>query len=604
MEQIEILKRAVQASELSKQGKPYYSLYPVAVENMDSIRVHAEKGVFPDKIFANRSPNQTEEEAKYIKATYKQVTLPVFMDYISTVSRAFSDANWSISYGVEEDKYITAGKTFQHYIEKEIKIYGSIENYVKSIIPTIKAIDAMGVIAVKPSKIDYIETSEGAVIDPDKMIEPAPFYYTSAQVVDYIEGEYYLIETNEKSLVDYGGRKELKGKIYEAYDKDNIYRIIQVGKYTDNKFELQVYFNHNLNKVPVTRLKGIPKIEDSQVLWQSPFLFAVDNLDLVAMNASNLQISISKCVYPYAILLGDECEFEDEEARCVGGYIFDDGKKRTCPSCNGSGIKSRLSVMGQMIVKAPTRTNQTDELNTSYKPIEFVAPPVDTLEFLEKNIERNENRARKILHLQNSTEVVQFNAENTATGSSNNLKALYAFVKTVSDQTFEIYEFILNTIGEQRYGKEYKGVTLVYPNSFDFLTDEDYMAQISEATKAGLPPFVIHAVVYKYLKALYFNEKKTADVFNLIINTDRLLTLSNDDIALKLAKGTVAKWEEILHTSAITFVGELETEIKDFFSLDFLTQKQKLVEKAKLKEAELKPQETGSIVDKILNGSN
>jgi hypothetical protein len=316
-----------------------------------------------------------------------------------------------------------------------------------------------------------------------------------------------------------------------------------------------------------------------------------------------LQVSINKCVFPTAILLGDECDFEDLEhgVKCVDGAYFADGRAMTCPKCNGSGLKSRLSVTGQMIVKATDR-NGNSELSSSQKAVEFVAPDTAVLEFLEKNIERNEGRARKILHLKDNSSQTNFNAENkTATGSNNNEKALYAFVKTVSDQTFDIYEFILNRIGWQRYQTKYKGVDLVYPNSFDFTTEDDYLIQISEAIKAGLPPFVIHTIIYKFLKALFFSEKKTSNAFNLIIDTDRLLTLSNDDIALKLAKGTVDKWEEVLHTSAITFVNELIMEDPKFFDKDIKDQKTALIDKSKAVSASIKPTTTvKTTVDNIL----
>ncbi len=619
----QIIALAVQAAEISKgveanpngsipykkSGKlpEYYPLYAPSVENMEAIRVHAEKGVFPKKIFEHRSPNQTQEEATYIEKTYKQVTLPVFMDYQSTISRAFNDANWSISYGDDKEAFKTAKVTFQSYVENGLKTYGSLENFIKSIVTNIKAIDAMGVIAIKPYEINTIELNGEAVIDPSEGIEPIPFYYTSKQIVSCKDDEYYMIELAEKSICKFANKNMACGKIYEFYDEQNIWRVEQYGNWTENTFKAKIYFQHNEGVVPVTRLKGVPKIDNGNILWQSPFLYAVDNLDLVAMNASNLQISITKCVYPYAILLGDECEFEETGTgeKCIGGYVmdFESNRQKTCPICSGSGLKSRMNAMGQMILK-PANRNSDGEFSTTQKAIEYVSPPVDALEFLEKNIERNEARARQILHLNNTSQSVQFNSENkTATGSDNNQKALYAFVKTISDQTFEIYEFALDRIGFQRYGSDYQKTTLVYPQTFDFLTEQDYLVQISEASKAGLPPFVIHSILYRYLKAIHYNEKRTADVFNLIIYADRLLTLSNDDILLKKAALTVDKWEDVLHTSAITFIDQLITVNDKFFEQDLEVQKTQLVEMAKKISNDIKapvPTSNSDIVKNII----
>ena len=46
----------------------YYPTYLQAVENMEAIRIHAEKGVFPERLFKAKSPNQTDKEFDYLKA--------------------------------------------------------------------------------------------------------------------------------------------------------------------------------------------------------------------------------------------------------------------------------------------------------------------------------------------------------------------------------------------------------------------------------------------------------------------------------------------------------------------------------------------------------
>ncbi|MFI5404908.1 MAG: hypothetical protein ACHQ1D_00195 [Nitrososphaerales archaeon] len=575
------LKKIESAERQKKKAEPVFNkTYPITTDYMERISYHAEIGKFPEKLFASRSPNQEEKEWKYNKENYKQVTLPVFIDYMSTITRPFHDSNWSIDYEPDADKFNEY--PFQTYVESEIDIHGSVENYVKFILSQRKAVDANGIIAIKPHEIFTKQEGEELIVDPDKMTEPVPVYYSCKQIVSEIINKYYMVMLNDKSMVEYFGQKQKKGYKFEFYDDQNIWLIEQTGKFIDYTFNLSVYFNHEWNRVPATKLKGVPQIIENSIIWQSPFLYVTDILDLVALNSSNLQLSINNSCYPYRVMIGDVCEWKDMEGNeCRDGKILDkDNHLRDCESCNGTGLRSRISPLGTMLLKPKTRLEDGDSAFTQ-KPLEYISPEVHTLEFLLKKISLDEEKARKILHIQTSNTVVKGSENLTATGMSLDMKALYAFVKTISDQTFSIWEFILEAIGFMRYGNDFKKPRFTYPTTFDFVTEEDIIAQLKAAVDGGLPPFVIHSIIYRYLQTLYFNDQTTANIFNLIVRTDRLLTLSNEQVALKVARGTVHDWEEILHTSAINFVNELIDENPKFLEQDLPIQKEQLIAKAK-----------------------
>jgi hypothetical protein len=132
-----------------------------------------------------------------------------------------------------------------------------------------------------------------------------------------------------------------------------------------------------------------------------------------------------------------------------------------------------------------------------------------------------------------------------------------------------------------RYGDNYRRPVIKRPVNYDFYLESDYLAQINEAILAKQPPFVIQSIIYKYLQTLYYPDVHGQQVFNLISQTDRLLTMGMDEINLKLSKGIVDKWEVVLHDSAINFVSELVLENPNFFEQDFETQKEQLIAKAR-----------------------
>lgn len=575
------LKKVDNGERAKKKVDPvYYPSYPIITDYAERISIHAEIGKFPDRLFSKRSPNQEQKEFDYVKENYKQVTLPVFVDYISTITRPFHDANWSIDYIEDNAKY--SETSFQDYVEKGIKNYGSLENFVKFIVSQRKAVDANGIIAIKPHTLFTKIDGEDLIIDPDKLTEPVPVYYSSKKIVAYSQDEYAMVMMDEKTMVEYGGVSKPMGYKFEFYDDENIWVVEQVDKFIDYTFSITLFFNHAWHKVPVIKLMGVPQVNEAEVIWQSPFIYVTDILDLITLNHSNLQMSINTCVYPYRVMIGDVCEWKDSDGNiCCDGKITDkDNKTYDCLGCNGTGLKSRISPLGTMLLKPKTRLEDGDSTFTQ-KPLEYISPEVKTLEFLENKIAKDEEKARRILHLHTSNSVVKGNENLTATGMTLDLKALYAFVKTVSDQTFYIWEFISDAVGYMRYGEDFKKPKFTYPTTFDFVTEADIILQLKTAVDGGLPPFVLYSIIYRYLQTLYFNDQTTAAIFNLIVRSDRLLTLSNEAIALKMARGTVHDWEEILHTSAINFVNELIDENPKFLEQDISVQKEQLIEKAK-----------------------
>jgi hypothetical protein len=540
------------------QYPEYWDGYNYAAKMYDSILPHARPDVYPEHLLSVRAPNQTEAQAQYIKANYKPTTLSVFEDFKATISRAFADQNWSIRYNPETEP-IFGNDTFQRYVNTEIEKFTSVEAFVKSMLPTLKLIDANGIIAIEPEEIETTENEIGEEIISNELLKPYPHYYSCKSIVGQKFGEYYLVITDDKSRVRVGSKDELSGLILELYDDENIWKIAQYGKRSEMQFsEPVLYFNHGLGYVPCEKLKGTPQMINREIAFQSPFITAVPLLDQVVLDESYLQISKATSSFPYMVALGEICDFTDREGnKCQDGQIFDpvNGGFRTCGSCSGSGVRSRFSPTGVMLIKPKTSLSDGDTLSGEY--LKFVSPPLDTLNFLRSEIEAQLKKSRQILHLPSSDEAGTVGEASTATGSLNKMRALYAFIKPISDQLFGLYEFMLITIGRMRYGEYFGGVNLIYPTTFDISTPSDYLAIIAEGIKAGVPPAVTYSNVYNYIKAIHFTDEETSAIYDLIVNADELLLMSSADIFARLNNGTVEKWQDVLHHSAPQLIMEL-----------------------------------------------
>jgi hypothetical protein len=541
------------------QYPEYWPGYNYAAKMYDSILPHTRPDIYPAHLLSVRAPNQTDAQAEYIKANYKPTTLSVFEDFKATISRAFADQNWSIRYSPELEP-IFGEDTFQRYVNQEIERFGSLEAFVKTMLPTLKLIDPNGIIAIEPEDVDTIENEDGEEVISNELIKPMPEYYSCKSIVGQKYGEYYMVITDDKSEVKVGSKVEKSGIVLEIYDTMNIWKVYQTGKKADYTFsEPVLYYSHNLGYVPAQKLQGMPQLIAGEINFQSPFITAVPLLDQVILDESYLQISKATSAFPFMVALGEICEFTDREGnKCQDGQIFDpiNGGYRTCSSCNGSGVKSRFSPTGMLLIKPKTALSDGDSaLSGEY--LKFVSPPMDTLNFLRTEIEQQMAKARRILHLPSSDESGTIGEASTATGSLNKLRALYAFIKPISDQLFNLYEFCLVTMGKMRYGENFGGVNLVYPTSFDISTPSDYLAVISEGVKAGVPPSITFSNVYNYIKAIHYTDEETSAVYDLILNADELLLMSSADIALRVANGTIEKYQDVIHHSAPQLIMEL-----------------------------------------------
>lgn len=122
---------------------------------------------------------------------------------------------------------------------------------------------------------------------------------------------------------------------------------------------------------------------------------------------------------------------------------------------------------------------------------------------------------------------------------------------------------------------------IVISKTFDFKTPEDYLFDISEAIKNNLPPSFIQAILMQYINSFYGDSSKSTEIFRVVVNADRLFGLSQDEINVKMAKGTIDKWEDILHSSILYFINELVLAEKDWYLKPMETKIAELQTKAK-----------------------
>jgi hypothetical protein len=289
---------------------------------------------------------------------------------------------------------------------------------------------------------------------------------------------------------------------------------------------------------------------------------------MVLLDNSYLQLSKATGCFPYRVMLGDECDFQRDGVRCIGGkltYVNEDGSVRveTCPSCKDTpGLKSRLSPAGVMLVKPGDALNPDGETKGIPTVLQWVGPSVDTLEFLREEIQRHTEEARRIMHL--SSDGVSMaggtEAPKTATQSGIDQRAMYAFIGPIIDQVITVFRHMVDSTGKMRYGSAYQGVELRRPTSFDIRTEADLIEELKNSM--NLPPAIVDTIVWAYIKARFATDARALTTFEVIAQADALFSMSSTQIAAQKADGTIAPWQVVLHYQAVSIYDQLAAEGK------------------------------------------
>ena len=566
--------------------------YNLAVKQRDELRVHIESDVYPEHLFVARAPNQTTEEYEYSKANFKQTTAPEYSDFENTILRALHESNWSLTPGDAAGDVDDEG-SFTHYVTKRIDHFGSLIDYFKHIIPKVKTLDPMGVVCVMPVNIPTVDATDEngdavTVMDPDTLVDPQPLYFSVDRVVGKKDGVYYLLRTNERSIVTNGGKEVREGLVMWLVDDVNCYRIEQTGKAYELNFTASVYFEHNTGFVPCEPLKGRPVLRDGFLTYESYYLPAKDLLDLVLLDSSNLTAIKAASVYPQKVMLGYDCEYTDVSTggSCRGGdlWAYDanlgaEALRGKCPSCKGTGMSVTLGPNKVLMVKANTMRGDSSNSVSVNDAMAYVEPSATTPNILEAQIEVNRNAARRMLHLHSETPMAGGDSA-TATEVGVGVKAQSAFIAPIASQIFATMDFVLSAMARQRYGTDEGYYELVPATQYDLRTEADYIALLGEAQAKGLPPSAIEEILRGFFAVRYGSDPYMAEAFSVISQADGLLTTNWQQVQAMQGKGQVQAWEIALHNKALSMYDELMRD-PSFRGLDPFDKAKRMVEFAK-----------------------
>lgn len=552
-------------------------IYRQTVELKDRIRTHTELNHVPKDMVRHRGPYEDDKQYKYRTENWNNITMPYFMKAIGKLNRIMNPSNYSITWGSNQTNE-------QEYVNKYIPVFGSVENYFRQIVMVEKIKDPNALLVVKPLSLpvreEIVDGNQVFVLDDSEMIDPVPVIFPCERVIKYKEGVYALVEVEEKSMVQWGNGEVREGLIFEFYDTENIWRIVQKGKKSDYKFsDPELYYPHNLGYLPCQKLKGIPKIVDRNVLYYSSFINAIPHLDVALYGYSNIDMSIVTQLFPQRVEYVDRCDYQGCDNGRITRYVDERPIIENCPNCMGTGHRATV---GPMMVKqhiAPDPLNTSTDTQIPFPGLAYVAPPHEQLQFVAEKNDKDIYAAFSFLNFDLSNSEVK--GSETALGKQIDREELFSFLMGISMEFFGLLSFTLDTLVKMRFGESAEGPVVSPPSNFAIRSEYDLTEELIEGKKAGLPDIALRQIIRDYVAKRFSNQVNIEKIVSLVFLVDRIITANRIDTSLMLSNGTAEHWEVVLHDSIYTIIDNALIEDTDFFNKELSYQKDYIVKEAK-----------------------
>ena len=469
LEELASFGRAAMVAENGRK-KVRHKCYDITIELAKEMSPHAFGTVPTEKLMQYR-PMEPKEIRDYREKIYEPKTYQAFQRAQSIASRVLSESMVSVEYPPVKTSLITDSDSPKTYFETRFFGDKSATQYTQQVVLPKMLGDANGALILER------ETPDGDKSFP--IIRP--LLYRSEAILDFIQRQWFLILTDEKSDVMVANSRERTGNVMRFYNRFGVYRIYQTGEKSKDIYAAEILYNHNMDECPVRVLGGIAVSEESKTYWKSFFAAAVPSWNVAMRQESDLQASIVKHVFPQRVLMYKSCS----SCAGVGTRIDSTGKSETCGTCSGTG-----KIGGH--ATGPFTTIEIDQkFGQDIKPsdlVHVIPEDVTFLEYLEKSVDKEIAEAFKALNLQAAEGVNELNSGVAKTIDRGDMNE---FLKAIASQSYDLLQFILSAGIKLRYGV-ISGNDKLIPSvvgsmDFDFASVDTLIAESKAGKEAGLP---------------------------------------------------------------------------------------------------------------------
>ena len=524
------------------------------------MRIHAD-GCFPDLLINERRPNEPMEVLTYRKSIFVPKTKPYFDKIVNTLQKIRRSSDWSIKYPEGSFDKIVEGEKLDDYTEDNYPVFTSITNWVFSYLLRNYLIDPNGMALVAP--ID-LPTQE------NEFIKPVVTLFNSCDVIDYVQGDYAVME-NRVGCWYMQNKRQTLGKSFYIITTESVTRYDQIngrGEYTE-----AFYYEHMLGELPVFKLGATTvDIYGHHILYESRISGILPEFNEALREYSDLQAAKVLHLYP------ERWEYTQNECvKCKGTgqrmqTINDVACQVACTTCGGQGYIASGPYSKMLI-----RPNSADQLQVPTPPAGFVEKDVEIIKLQEVSVQD---------HIYNALASINFEfLTDTPLNQSGKAKEvdkdeLNTMVHSIAEDLVRIMDKIYWYIALYRYSTQYTSEQIytmlpdiAVPEKFDILSTKYFDEQITSAIANKLNPAILNQLQVSYATKVFNNDLDISSYVGMILKLDPLAGISEDDKMSRLSNEGITKLDYVVSSNINKFVAEAVEANREFDDLDISQQK-------------------------------
>lgn len=569
-----------------KQGKRH-PFYKSTVTAFDELRVHY-TGEFPGELIKERRPTESAGIQEFREKIYVGKTVGPVGKVVTSLSKIRKASDYSIQFKDNStSSKIKEDESLEKYTTYLFPKYTSLDNWFWSVCFSYQLMDSNAISVLMPMN---------TVRKDNEYVKPYPVIFTSDQIFDYQEDQYYFVKSHEISY--YQTKNETKeGDVYYYIDKEGIYKYSQSNSKGDYIVEEVI---HGLGYTPVVKLHGVVEKDIMrQSLYRSRLSPMIPELKEAVREYSDLQAGVLQSMFPtYWYYSGVKCQ------TCNGvGSIPSKAGSVECKKCKGKG---------------DFPFNPYEHISMSVKDTEMgknpaPTPPGGIIEKDTKIIEIQDRRVQD--HVFNALAAV--NMEHLAlvplsqSGTSKEWDRQEAnnFVYAIGEDSVRVLDNHYRIISDYRYmfvipdpKKRSELLPMINaPYKFDLSSDSAAAADVKVLKDGKFNQSIIGAAELDYANRKFVTDPDLRDLVQAQYQLDPLSGKSEDDILMGNQNGWINDESAVIHANIKEFIERAIEDDAGFLKLEIKIKKEKIMAMADefLKEKSAKSQVMNNIAPPI-----
>ncbi len=548
-------------------------LYPnrtLCVSLSEKLKTHA-YGDVPKKLIEERRPNESEAIKSYREKIYVPITKRTMSKVISSLEKIRRSQDWNIQYDAKaKQSKIADGETLQDYCEIKYPHFSSITNWAFSVLMRSYLLDANGIVAIVPEKMQ---------VKPEEYVRPIALFFNSDQIVDYVEGEYAVLRSHDTSTyyTENGQKRNDNGAIYYVITPTQCCRYEQRSAAKDDVIENGIY-QHNIGILPAFKCGGLYHSRvNNETIYESRISGMIPSLDEAAREYSDLQAEILQHIHsekymfanstcPVCNGTGNE-SFKTGEKDEHGNDIYE---TKVCHHCHGRGSVTNVSPYGEYIINA----SKFGENAIPTPPIGYVNKSTDIAKFEDEHVRQHIYDALAAINM-------EFLAE-TPIAQSGTAKAydkdeLNNFVNAIAEDIVRILDNVYFFVNEYRYkiivpnndARKALLPKINVPTKYDILNTSTLMAELKAARDAQVNPMILRELEIDYAKKQFNTDPEVARMVEITFDLDPLFGMSDDAKMTMRQNDGITESDYIISCNIVAFVRRAMRDNDKFAEMDY-----------------------------------